>query len=946
MPGRPASGFVGSSPSVVPVPFSASSAVHSASSHRLAAGGARLPLAGPVYQHLLAPLPPCASLTPYHGPGAAPALSAAGHGAPASSTGHGQVSLLARPAALSLSVHVHPGRGVSSQPLGSGASGAGASPRGAAGGSSVAGATTQNPLQGAPVTDSHAPGTSTAGGEGIASATPRPGSGPSAGLRHDSPMPRPLAPSTAINPGPSTTTSIGGGHGAANSSIFDPFRPGRLVRAVFARIHIPHFDHICGVLGERAARYSNTIAKIVHDTALAWGGSPVANSGHGFLCVWSIDDAWEELAVADPLVAQFRDRGGEAPGFLGRPTPLAQFGPIGAGSGLPAEGRASSSVATSFALPTGRSAAGDEPAAASSARGASFKSMDAGGEPGHPAASASAMGSVVSLGLGLGLAQTLVTDSDGAAAATASASRATTGDHGHPHPSPRSNPRSRSSVAGGGGPGSGGGGSFFRGPATAPASRRNSTSTPPSAGTGAVGEGLGLGGRQPASRRGSLGAIITGMSDEERAAAAAAGTGTGGAGGAAAAGDGGVGRPSRSGSQYVQPQHAGGRPAAFHHTADDAGLSAAAPAATPATAAGSFADLRGPWNAHDTRAQKMLVEAASEIADKALIACIKAIAAMWRSVDVHDSEEFHALRDSETLRGYRAELHCGLHAGWTIEGVVGSAHKVDACYLGHAVDLTASLQQLAPTYGAPIVASGAFFRLLSPAARALCRKVDSVYIHTDGKSLESGGTALAPPHSARDKLAAAPHPCSIYAVDMFDWGATLPPGLCTGQAGCLIETASPLVSFSHFALHGLLETDTFNKTRKRMPDHDRCISIVGAADIIEHPINPRKYHRGIFADDVDLRIVAAAVPQQCRAIHGRAMQAFVCGRWDVAKSLLHEVAREIGGGGATSGGGDDGSSSGSGSGAAAVERISEPVYQFMRSHGFVPPISWDGRRYV
>lgn len=80
------------------------------------------------------------------------------------------------------------------------------------------------------------------------------------------------------------------GHG-----LFDPFRSGRKVRAILVRVVIPHFQAACDLLGERVFVYNNLIAKIVHDTVLAWDGAVLANSGGEFACAWVIDDAWDAL---------------------------------------------------------------------------------------------------------------------------------------------------------------------------------------------------------------------------------------------------------------------------------------------------------------------------------------------------------------------------------------------------------------------------------------------------------------------------------------------------------------------------------------------------------------------------------------------------------------------------------------------------------------------------
>ena len=91
---------------------------------------------------------------------------------------------------------------------------------------------------------------------------------------------------------------------SASTSLFEPFRPGRPVRAVFVDVGIPRFDSMVEVLGPRALPYFNRVAKIVHDCTLQWGGSVVHNSSSGtFTLVWLVDEAAIEAASAAALLA-------------------------------------------------------------------------------------------------------------------------------------------------------------------------------------------------------------------------------------------------------------------------------------------------------------------------------------------------------------------------------------------------------------------------------------------------------------------------------------------------------------------------------------------------------------------------------------------------------------------------------------------------------------------
>lgn len=71
--------------------------------------------------------------------------------------------------------------------------------------------------------------------------------------------------------------------------------------------------------------------------------------------------------------------------------------------------------------------------------------------------------------------------------------------------------------------------------------------------------------------------------------------------------------------------------------------------------------------------------------------------------------------------------HLGPHR-WSIEGAIGSKHKVDASYLSPNVNMAARLETATKQYGVAVLMSGDFVALLSPAMRARCRPLDVVLV--------------------------------------------------------------------------------------------------------------------------------------------------------------------------------------------------------------------------
>jgi hypothetical protein len=70
----------------------------------------------------------------------------------------------------------------------------------------------------------------------------------------------------------------------------------------------------------------------------------------------------------------------------------------------------------------------------------------------------------------------------------------------------------------------------------------------------------------------------------------------------------------------------------------------------------------------------------------------------------------------------------GLHAGWAIEGAVGSMYKVDATYLSPHVNMAARLETSSRQYGVPLLFSHFVEELLSPEVKEKCRRVDVVTV--------------------------------------------------------------------------------------------------------------------------------------------------------------------------------------------------------------------------
>jgi class 3 adenylate cyclase len=145
---------------------------------------------------------------------------------------------------------------------------------------------------------------------------------------------------------------------------------------------------------------------------------------------------------------------------------------------------------------------------------------------------------------------------------------------------------------------------------------------------------------------------------------------------------------------------------------------------------GSTAMVGGGAKAKSKKAMQIdlrRVPGVDALADMALIAYCKIIAELNRS------KEILAYRNEPrlTMNGtheFKIRMGFGLHAGWAIEGAVGSLQKVDATYLSPHVNMAARLESSSKQYGVPILVSQNFFDLMTEEGKGSCRRLDIVTV--------------------------------------------------------------------------------------------------------------------------------------------------------------------------------------------------------------------------
>merc|ERR1719408_115976 len=101
---------------------------------------------------------------------------------------------------------------------------------------------------------------------------------------------------------------------------------------------------------------------------------------------------------------------------------------------------------------------------------------------------------------------------------------------------------------------------------------------------------------------------------------------------------------------------------------------------------------------------------AERMADFSIIAFAKILGAVHRSPTLSTYRGHPALQQ-RLGTDYRVCLTFGLHAGWAIEGAVGSEFKIDASYLSPNVSIAVQVEQATSIYNIPILISASVMDL-------------------------------------------------------------------------------------------------------------------------------------------------------------------------------------------------------------------------------------------
>jgi len=121
------------------------------------------------------------------------------------------------------------------------------------------------------------------------------------------------------------------------------------------------------------------------------------------------------------------------------------------------------------------------------------------------------------------------------------------------------------------------------------------------------------------------------------------------------------------------------------------------------------------------------------VADNALTSFI------FSTLELQTSPTLKEYRDNKKLMRkfeypFVPTMSFGLHAGWAIQGAIGSKYKIDASFMSQDVEISTYMRTATESYGVPIIMSHVFYSLLSAKVQKQCRVLDCVKFGNVGKS--------------------------------------------------------------------------------------------------------------------------------------------------------------------------------------------------------------------
>ena len=99
----------------------------------------------------------------------------------------------------------------------------------------------------------------------------------------------------------------------------------------------------------------------------------------------------------------------------------------------------------------------------------------------------------------------------------------------------------------------------------------------------------------------------------------------------------------------------------------------------------------------------------SQTAEYSLIAFLKILTLIETHPDILSYNNHKKLQ--KNIRGFKVSMGFGLHAGWAIEGAIGSHLKIDMSYLSPNVNMSMRLEGLTKIFHVPFLFTSSLYNL-------------------------------------------------------------------------------------------------------------------------------------------------------------------------------------------------------------------------------------------
>lgn len=284
------------------------------------------------------------------------------------------------------------------------------------------------------------------------------------------------------------------------------------------------------------------------------------------------------------------------------------------------------------------------------------------------------------------------------------------------------------------------------------------------------------------------------------------------------------------------------------------------------------------------------------LADHALIGYLKIIAEINRDPNVMAYRHHPKL----TTEGeFKVRMGFGLHAGWAIEGAVGSLQKVDATYLSPHVNMAARLETSSRQYGVPLLASQNFFDLMSPEGQDSCRRLDVITVKGSEVPIGIFTYDALQDQVFNDNKIADNHRHRASTV-------VAPGQLASLQDSSVMESAALAPS--------VLSQQSFQQSFKS----SKAPKFMTKADPTDE----------IFDMDSDLLQLRAHVTDKFLHTFNEGVKAYLAGDWPAARTFLEDSDKQMAEAAPSLGG----------------DGPSQTLLSYMSDHGWTAPSTWKGFR--